>query len=102
MELLAYLSSEKKKGGDILPEDVEDLREAGRSVLQGIDDFLKLAPREDVVSVERNMKEAAAAAAAKSRLAPLATDSVGRAGTLRGVVAGEGVFAGGAWVGKGR
>lgn len=99
-ELLAYLASEKNKGADILPEDIVDLRDAGHSVLQGIDEFLKLAPREDVVMVESNTKEAAKVARAAAAAAPLASESsaTGARG-LRGAVVGEGAFAGGAWIG---
>lgn len=100
-ELLAYLAFEKKKGSEILPDDVKDLRDAGRSVLQGIDDFLQLAPREDVIMVERNTR-AAAAVAATSAVAPLATENAGRGRTLRGAVAGEGAFVGGAWMRAGQ
>lgn len=97
-ELLAYLASEKNKGSEILPEDIADLREAGQSVLQGIDDFLKLAPREDVTMVERNTLEPAAGVR-MSTAAPfvpetLATGSRG----LRGTVAGDSMFPGGVWI----
>lgn len=88
-ELLAYLASEKAKGAEIVREDVEDLEDAGRSVLQGIDDFLKLAPREDVLMVERNTKDQAARAAATKSTVP-----VGR--ELEGAVVGEGAFVAGA------
>lgn len=88
-ELLAYLASEKAKGAEIVGEDVEDLEDAGRSVLQGIDDFLKLAPREDVLMVERNTKDQAARTAATKSAAP-----VGR--ELEGAVVGEGAFVAGA------
>ncbi|CAM9733291.1 unnamed protein product [Discosporangium mesarthrocarpum] len=59
-ELLTYLASEKEKGSDIFPEDIGDLRQAGQSIMQGIDQFLSLAPREDVSMVDRNIREAAA------------------------------------------
>lgn len=88
-ELLAYLASEKAKGAEIVGEDVEDLEDAGRSVLQGIDDFLKLAPREDVLMVERNTKDQAARTAAAKSAVP-----VGR--ELEGAVVGEGAFVAGA------
>lgn len=90
-ELLAYLASEKAKGAEIVKEDVDDLDDAGRSVLQGIDDFLKLAPKEDVLMVEQNTKDQAATAS-KS---PTAGQK-----ELVGAVAGEGAFVAGAWVGR--
>lgn len=97
-ELLGYLASEKSKGAEILPEDVADLREAGQSVLQGIDEFLKLAPREDVATVERSTIEAAATSR-RSGGVPFAAESsaMGTRG-LRGAVVGEGALTGGAWM----
>lgn len=92
-ELLAYFASEKNKGASILTEDVQDLEEAGRSVLQGIDDFLSLAPREDVLMVEKNTKQEAATSAARPT-----TNREGRA--LEGAVAGEGAFVARTWVDK--
>lgn len=91
-ELLAYLASEKNKGASIVSEDVQDLEDAGRSVIQGIDDFLSLAPREDVLMVEKNTKQEAATSAAR----PITRE--GRA--LEGAVAGEGAFVAGTWVDK--
>lgn len=91
-ELLAYLASEKAKGSEIVKEDVNDLDDAGQSVLQGIDDFLNLAPREDVLMVERNIEDQARTAAAK----PSRNASRGR--ELEGAVAGEGAFVSGAWI----
>lgn len=89
-ELLAYLASEQNKGAAIVSEDIQDLEEAGRSVLQGIDDFLNLAPREDVLMVEKNTKEEAVTSQAKP------SSKGGRA--LEGAVAGEGAFVAGTWV----
>lgn len=101
-ELLAYLASEKNKGSKIDREDVEDLEEAGRSVLQGIDDFLKLAPREDVLMVEKNTadqaRDRAAADAARPKDAGVSAEAAARR-ELDGAVAGEGAFVSGAWVG---
>lgn len=97
-ELLAYLAGEDIKGADIVKEDLEDLEEAGQSVLEGIDDFLKLAPEEDVLMVEKNTKDQAKArsveAAAEARAKPKTKE--GR--ELEGTVAGEGSFVAGAWV----
>lgn len=97
-ELLAYLASEKSKGAEILPEDVADLRDAGKSVLQGIDDFLKLAPREDVALVERTTIETASAATTVSTIPFAAENSATGTRGLRGVVAGDQTFAGGVWL----
>ncbi|CAM9735958.1 unnamed protein product [Scytosiphon promiscuus] len=105
-ELLAYLASEKNKGSKIDKEDVQDLEEAGRSVLQGIDDFLKLAPREDVLMVEKNTadqaRDRAASEAARPKDAGARADASATASSRReldGAVAGEGAFVSGAWVG---
>lgn len=94
-ELLAYLASEKNKGSKIDREDVEDLDEAARSVLQGIDDFLKLAPREDVLMAA---DQARAQAARPKSATPTAVPAGGR--ELEGAVVGEGAFVAGAWVGQ--
>ena len=88
-ELLAYLASEKAKGSEIVVEDIQDLKEAGRSVVDGIDDFLRLAPRADVLMVEQNTKDQAVTAAMKPT-------PVGR--QLEGAVSGEGAFVAGTWV----
>lgn len=88
-ELLAYLASEKAKGNEIVAEDIQDLNEAGGLVLDGINDFLKLAPREDVLMVERNTKDQAVTAASRST-------SVGK--QLEGAVRGEGAFVAGTWI----
>lgn len=99
-ELLAYLASEKNKGSKIDREDVEDLDEAARSVLQGIDDFLKLAPSEDVLMAADQARAQAARPkkAAPTEAAPTAVAVGGR--ELEGAVVGEGAFVAGAWVGK--
>lgn len=103
-ELLAYLASEKNKGSKIEREDVEDLDEAGRSVLQGIDDFLELAPREDVLMVEKNTSDLARTqgAGAKRAASAAAAQKAAAAGgrELEGAVVGEGAFVAGAWVGQ--
>lgn len=88
-ELLAYLASEKIKGSEIVAEDIQDLNEAGGMVLDGINDFLKLAPREDVLMVERNTKDQAITAASRSTSAEK---------QLEGAVRGEGAFVAGTWV----
>ncbi|CAM9192571.1 unnamed protein product [Ectocarpus fasciculatus] len=100
-ELLAYLASEKNKGSKIDRDDVEDLEEAGRSVLQGIDDFLALAPREDVLMVAKNTADQARAQAAKPKSTGVpAAVAAGGGRELEGAVVGEGAFVAGAWVGK--
>lgn len=98
-ELLAYLASEKNKGSKIEREDVEDLDEAARSVLQGIDEFLNLAPPEDVL---RAADQARAQAARPKSAAATVTATAAAAGgrELEGAVVGEGAFVAGAWVGK--
>ena len=99
-ELLAYLASEKNKGSKIDREDVQDLDEAARSVLQGIDDFLKLAPSEDVLMAADQARAQASRpkrAAAKEEAAT-AVAVGGR--ELEGAVVGEGAFVAGAWVGQ--
>lgn len=77
---------------------MEDLDEAGRSVLQGIDDFLELAPREDVLMVEKNTADQARTQEAGPKGAAAAKAAGGR--ELEGAVVGEGAFVAGAWVGK--
>lgn len=75
-------------------------------MLQGIDDFLKLAPREDVLMVEKNTadqaRDRAAAAAARPKDGDSTAEASGAAAARReldGAVAGEGAFVSGAWVG---
>ena len=97
-ELLAYLASEKNKGSKIDREDVEDLDEAARSVLQGIDDFLKLAPSEDVLMAA---DQARAQAARPKKAAPAPAPAMPAGGReLEGAVVGEGAFVAGAWIGQ--
>eukprot|EP00752_Nemacystus_decipiens_P009288 g8299.t1 len=98
-ELLAYLASEQNKGSKIDREDVQDLDEAARSVLQGIDDFLQLAPSEDVLMAA---DQARAQAARPKRAGPAAATAVAAAGgrELEGAVVGQGAFVAGAWVGN--
>ena len=88
-ELLACLASEKTKGSETVVEDIQDLEEAGRLVVDGIDDFLRLAPRHDVLMVERNAKDQALIAVRRPT-------SAGR--QLDGAVSGEGAFVAGTWV----
>ncbi|CAM9592941.1 unnamed protein product [Ectocarpus sp. 6 AP-2014] len=99
-ELLAYLASEKNKGSKIDREDVKDLEEAGRSVLQGIDDFLALAPREDVLMVAKNTADQARTAQTARPKSTGAPPALGGGRELEGAVIGEGAFVAGAWVGK--
>eukprot|EP00903_Cladosiphon_okamuranus_P012664 g11844.t2 len=99
-ELLAYLASEKNKGSKIDREDVEDLDEAARSVLQGIHEFLKLAPSEDVLMAADQARAQASRpqrAATPTAATAMAAAAGGR--ELEGAVVGEGAFVAGAWVG---
>lgn len=65
-------------------------------MLQGIDDFLKLAPSEDVV-MAADQARAQAARPRRGAATPVAAAG-GR--ELEGAVVGEGAFVAGAWVGK--
>ena len=79
-ELLAYLAPEKAKGSETVVEDIQDLKEAGRLVLDGIDGLLRLAPRDNVPMLEQNTKDQAVTAARRPT-------SAGR--QLEGAVSGE-------------
>lgn len=65
----------------------------------GIDDFLNLAPREDVLMVEKNTADQARTQAARPKIAAATTVAAGGR-ELEGAVVGEGAFVAGAWVGK--
>lgn len=81
---------------------MEDLDEAARSVLQGIDDFLKLAPSEDVLMAADQARAQAARPkrAATPTAATAVTAAVAGGHELEGAVVGEGAFVAGAWVGE--
>ena len=82
-EFLAYLDSEKVRKSKIVVEDIQGLKEAGCLVPDVIDDFLRLAPRNDVLMKERNIKNQAVTAVRRPT-------SAGR--QLEGAVSGEGLL----------
>lgn len=69
-------------------------------MLQGIDDFLALAPREDVLMVAKNTADQARAAQTARPKSTGAPAALGGGRELEGAVVGEGAFVAGAWVGK--
>lgn len=56
-EVMAFVLQQQANGDDVSQEDIDDVREAGRTLIASLDDFLSLAPPEELRLVEKIIQE---------------------------------------------
>lgn len=52
-EIMAFSLQQQASGEAVTQEDIDDVREAGRALAASLDDFLALAPGEDLRLVQK-------------------------------------------------
>lgn len=56
-EVIAFILQQQADGVEITQEDLDDVREAGRALAASLDDFLALAPPDDLRAVKKIVME---------------------------------------------